>query len=71
MICVHWPIDLWMGVVMCGLCGRRMFQLSFSPLGMVVPSLCIHNFSALFLCPIVQRSLDSRPEIVMLTAGWD
>ena len=43
--------------------------LSLRPVGMMVSSLKIHNFSALFLCPMVQWSSASRPEIVKLVTG--
>ena len=43
--------------------------LSLRPVGMMVSSLKIHNFSALFLCPMVQWSSDSRPEMVRLLTG--
>ena len=43
--------------------------LSFRPVGMMVSSLKIHDFSALFLCPMVQWSCASRPEMIRLLTG--
>ena len=45
--------------------------MSLSPVGIIVPSLCIQIFSALFLCAVVQWCCESRPVMMRLSGEWD